>query len=107
MEVTNIEKHITTFYERNNLNIPDAEKEFFFDKDNPLEFDPEKFEDENEGKKYKMFRGFLATQEIIKKEENEKAEHNKDVVYAIPINKNNPNIPKWYSLIHLSISSKW
>ena len=108
MESKNIDNHIETYYERNNLNIPDAEKEVYLDKDNSVEFDPDKFSDENEAKKYKLFRGYLATQKIKEDEGDNQLPQANNAVCAIPIS-NNSNLPIWYNnfLNFLIISHFW
>ena len=61
MNSKNIEDHIQTFYQRNNLVIPEAERKLYFDKEGDLIIDKEQ---DKLSQKYDLFKGFLATNKI-------------------------------------------
>lgn len=61
MDSQNIEDQIQTFYKRNNLNIPEAEKKIYFDKEGEIEINKN---EDKVSKQFELFKGYLATSKI-------------------------------------------
>lgn len=59
-----IEDNIATFYERNNLHIPEVEKEYYFKEGQSDGVKLDETTDATVAKQYKLYKGFLATQKI-------------------------------------------
>lgn len=63
-----VDENIETYYERNNLDIPNVEKELYFDNAYGPKLDIKNTADESVKKKYQLYKGFLASEKI--KEQN-------------------------------------
>jgi hypothetical protein len=59
-----LENNITTFYERNTLNIPEVEKQHYFKDNTGLEVEVNNPTEEKVAQQYKLYKGFLASEKI-------------------------------------------